>query len=319
MTINQTYFNNILQKNFIFEKNPRIAVAVSGGPDSMALVFLLNQWIKKNNGKLIALIVDHQIRKESKIESTDIKKYLLKNNIYTKLLIVNKKNILKKNMKEARKNRFDYLMNYCSINNIFHLFVGQHFDDNIETFLLRKIAGSNFHGLRSMQYKINMGNLRLLRPLLDFKKNSILRYNKENNIRYVQDSSNYNLHYSRVAIRNYLSKNSLYRNKIEQDFDLIKNYFPFYQQMIFQIFVKLNIKTFRNKILIHSLLFFKYDELVQIKIIEIIYKFLKPKRTMIRYTKTKNALKILRQKDLINVNLAGMIVNKDKFLINFIA
>ena len=56
MKITQNYFNQILKNKFLFENNPKVAVAVSGGPDSMALVFLLKRWIKKNNGMLIALL-----------------------------------------------------------------------------------------------------------------------------------------------------------------------------------------------------------------------------------------------------------------------
>ena len=85
MIITQSDFNKNLNKNFIFEKFPKIAVAVSGGPDSMALVFLLKSWSLKNNGSLIALIVDHQIRKDSNLEAKIIKKYLIKYEIESKI------------------------------------------------------------------------------------------------------------------------------------------------------------------------------------------------------------------------------------------
>ena len=54
-----------LNKNYSFENNPRVCVAVSGGPDSIALTFILNKWISKNNGEIFAVIIDHQIRKDS--------------------------------------------------------------------------------------------------------------------------------------------------------------------------------------------------------------------------------------------------------------
>ena len=57
-------YKTLNQEN-LFENNPVIAVAVSGGPDSIALVFLLKNWIRKNKGDLIALIIDHQIRENS--------------------------------------------------------------------------------------------------------------------------------------------------------------------------------------------------------------------------------------------------------------
>ena len=59
MKLNNFNFNNFVNQNFSFEKNPSIAIAVSGGPDSMALVFLLNTWIK--NKKVINVIVDHKL------------------------------------------------------------------------------------------------------------------------------------------------------------------------------------------------------------------------------------------------------------------
>ena len=65
MILNQINFTKTLSVNYKFEKNPSLAVGVSGGPDSMALLYLLNNWINKNNGNLVALIVDHKIRKES--------------------------------------------------------------------------------------------------------------------------------------------------------------------------------------------------------------------------------------------------------------
>ena len=72
MLILEKKFNSILNQRFLFEDNPKIAVAVSGGPDSIALFFLLQKWILKKKGKLIALIVDHRIRKGSFEESISI-------------------------------------------------------------------------------------------------------------------------------------------------------------------------------------------------------------------------------------------------------
>ena len=73
MPLNEKSFLNLLKNYKCFENKPHIAVGVSGGPDSMALVYLLNKWIKLNKGKLIALIFDHEIRSNSKEESLDSK------------------------------------------------------------------------------------------------------------------------------------------------------------------------------------------------------------------------------------------------------
>ena len=76
MKISQNSFNQIIKKNFLFENTPKIAVAVSGGSDSMALVFLLDKWIKRYGGNIIALIIDHKIRKDSYKEANFVKNYL---------------------------------------------------------------------------------------------------------------------------------------------------------------------------------------------------------------------------------------------------
>ena len=77
MRLNYKYISEIIHKNYHFEKKPTIAVAVSGGPDSMCLLFLLNEWIKTNCGKIIALIVNHNLRANSTSEANGILKFLL--------------------------------------------------------------------------------------------------------------------------------------------------------------------------------------------------------------------------------------------------
>ena len=317
MNVTQNCFNKILKKNFLFEVNPRIAVAVSGGPDSMAIVFLLNKWIKKNKGSLIALIVDHQLRKDSNLEAQNIKKYLSQHKIESKLFKVNKRNVVKKTMREARENRFNKLIKFCYKNNIFHLFVGHHYDDNLETFLLRKIAGSNFEGLCAIQQKVNIENVQILRPLLQFDKKDILKYNKIHNIFFVKDQSNENLKYSRIIVRKFLLKKNIYKKQIEKDFQKIQNYFPFYKKMIFQIFNKLNIHITKKNVLINTNNFFHNDLEIQTKIIEIIYKFLRPKKRLLRYQKIVNFLNFLNTHKIVNTNLGGINIKKDVFFISF--
>ena len=96
--IDKFKFAKYLDKNFLFENKPFVAVAVSGGPDSMALVYLVNNWIKLNKGKLIALIVDHNIKKNSKSEANWVEIELKKSNIKSKILRVNKSKVIKINM-----------------------------------------------------------------------------------------------------------------------------------------------------------------------------------------------------------------------------
>ena len=317
MNVTQSSFNKILKENFLFEKEPSIAVAVSGGPDSMALLFLLNNWIKKRNGYLIALIVNHQIRENSELEARKISNYLKKNKIKSRIFNVNEKKVIKKNMNEARKNRFNRLVNFCSQNNIFRLFLAHHYDDNIETFLLRKIAGSNIEGLHGMQLKFNYKSIQLLRPFLTFTKLSIIAYNKKNKIYFINDPSNDDLKYSRVAVRKFLKENTKYKKQAEKDFNFVQGYHPKYIRMINEFFNRACLKIEKKKIVIINSNFLKKDIDIQSKIIEIIYRFLMPNKEFLRYKKIINLLTFIDNKTGIKANLGGISVKKDVFYTSF--
>ena len=317
MRLNQINFENIIKKNFLFEKKPKIAVAVSGGPDSMALVYLLDKWVKKNNGKLIALIVDHKIRKESSSEAETVKLNLFNLKIQSKILRISNISIIKKTMSEARENRFKKLINYCLKEDIFHLFLGQHYDDNLETFLLRKIGGSNIEGLKGIKLIHHSNNIRILRPFLFFNKKSILLFLLKNNINFVEDPSNFNLNYSRVIVRNFLLKEDGFKKKIEEDFSEIQKLYPFYKKMIYQSMNKSIVRISKTKVIINNFIFFKNDLEIQSKIIELIYSLLKPDKRFLRQKKIINCLFRLMRSDNLKSNLGGMYIKKDNICTTF--
>ena len=315
--IEQTLYKSLDKKN-LFESNPVIAVAVSGGPDSIALVFLLDKWIRKNKGTLIALIIDHQIRDNSFKEASFVKKYLGKSNIQSLILKVSKKNVLKGKMIQARENRFLKIINYCKQNNILHLFIGHHYDDNVETFILRTIAGSNFEGLNCMQEKTIYNGVQILRPLLKFTKKQILDYNKKMNLIYVKDPSNNDEKYSRVMVRNFIKKNPQYKKNIIQEFKLIRENYYDYKKMIFQIYNLINIEIHKNMIIFDSIKFLNLDQELQAKFTEITYKFFYPKKPFLRYQKVIKTLDKLCETVNLSISLSNMKVQRNNNLIYFI-
>ena len=315
--IEKNLYRSLNQKN-LFETNPVIAVAVSGGSDSIALVFLLKNWIKKNKGKLIALIIDHQMRENSFKEASFVKKYLGNNNIQSLILQVPKKNVLKGKMIQARENRFLKIINYCKKNRILHIFIGHHYDDNVETFMLRKIAGSNFEGLNCIQEKTIYNDVQIIRPLLKFTKKQILDYNKKMNLVYVNDPSNDDEKYSRVVVRNFIKKNPQYKKNIIQEFKLIRENYYDYKKMIFQIYNLINIEIHKNMIIFDSIKFLNLDQELQAKFTEITYKFFYPQKPFLRYQKVIKTLDKLCETVNLSISLSNMKVKRNNNLIYFI-
>ncbi len=312
MKLTHKEFIKSIEKKYTFEKKPSVAVAVSGGPDSMSLLFLMNVFIKYKKGNLIAVIVDHRIRKNSKEEAKFISAYLDKNNINSQILTVNKDNVSKKSMNEARNNRYNLLTNFCIKNNILHLFIAHHKDDNLETFLNRKVAGSDFYGLKSISEFSLYNNICIIRPLLNFSKETLLDYNKKNKIEYINDPSNFNLDYTRPSIRNFLKKSDQkIINEINKDFENLLFYSPYFIQMIFEVLLK-NIVHVDSKQIVISLNKIKnLNEITSENIIRKIYQFLFYQSNAPRSKKTRILISELKKLNFNIFNLKGMIVKKN--------
>ena len=284
MLLNETnifsYLNNL--KNF--EKNPHVAVGVSGGPDSFALVYLINKWIKYKKGYLSALIFDHRIRSNSHQETLYVRKLLKDLKIESTIIKSKQNKPIKKNMAQARKNRFNGLVNFCKSKNIIHLFLGHHFDDNIETYLIRKLNGSNFEGLGSMEKITYFEKIQVIRPFLELSKNSIIDFNKKNKLFFLKDPSNEDLNYTRVKVRNFL-KNRKYKKLVEYDFKKIKEEIPFYKNMIWYSLIDTLIQVDSKKIKISRKKLLKFDDLIIEKIISHILKFFSDQKYKSRSSK----------------------------------
>ncbi len=305
-----SYLNNL--KNF--EKNPHVAVGVSGGPDSIALVYLINKWTKYKKGNLSALIFDHRIRSNSNQESLYVRD-ILKDLKIRSIIIKSKQNKpIKKNMALARKNRFDGLINFCKSNNIIHLFLGHHFDDNIETYLIRKLNGSNFEGLGSMEKITYFEKIQIFRPFLDLSKNSIIKFNKKNKLLFLNDPSNEDLNYTRAKVRNFL-KHRIYKEQIKYDFKKIKEDIPFYKNMIWHSLIDTLIKVELKKIKISRKKLLNFDDLIIEKIILLILKFFSDQKYKSRSSKINIFIGEMKKSTFKTFDLSGILIKKnDEFL-----
>ena len=316
MPIEEKVFLSLLKNIKNFEKKPHIAVGVSGGPDSMLLTYLLLKWIKLKKGKLTALVFDHNIRSNSKNESYKVKKMLSNYNVETFIIRPKKNKLIKKNMEDARINRFEGLISFCKKNNILHLFLGHHFDDNLETFLIRKINGSNLEGLASMNFVSYFNNIQILRPLLLSKKISILNFNKKNKIKFINDPSNNDVNYTRVKVRNYLLNKSD-KKIVLSDFLKLKKQIPNYKTMIWELLINSLEEIQSNRIKINYNKLIKLDNMIIERHILLLVKFLKNKKNQTKSSKINNFINLMKKSNFKIFNLSGVIIQKNSDFLVF--
>ena len=208
-------FEKIISRN---TKGESLALAVSGGADSLCLAYFGRLYSLKFKKKIHVLIVDHKLRKSSSQEATKVSKMLKKKGIQSKILVWKGK-IPKKNIQNnARIMRYSLMSSYCQKKNVRYLVTAHHLDDQIENFFIRLLRGSGLTGLSSMAEIFNYSNvLKIIRPFLSFKKidlqNTTLKYFKN----FIKDPSNDNEKYLRVRvrkIRNNMEKEGLDTSKV---------------------------------------------------------------------------------------------------------
>ena len=176
------------EKNLNLDKN--FAVAVSGGPDSLALAVLAKIYAVKK--KLVSkfFIIDHQIRKASYQEAKLTRRKLSSIGINSQILIWKGKKPTKNLQSLARKKRYELLIANCNKFKIKNILLGHHEGDVIENFFIRILRGSGLKGLISLSMKTKLQNITILRPLINQKKEDLVFISKKVFDFYVKDPSN---------------------------------------------------------------------------------------------------------------------------------
>ena len=184
----------------------RLAVAVSGGPDSLSLAFLAKCYSLINQVRVKYFIVDHKLRKESSSEARIVKNILKKIDINCKILEWNGKKPSRNIQALARDKRYSLLANECRKDDIKNLLLGHHLDDLSENFLIRIVRGSGLNGLVSFSKRAKYKDYKLdiIRPLLDIEKKDLVDVAKIVFNFFIKDPSNINEKFKRIRIRNLL-------------------------------------------------------------------------------------------------------------------
>lgn len=192
-----------IAKHNLIKKGETVAVACSGGIDSMCLLNLLMGLREKLEFQLVAINVDHNLRENSKNDSLFVKNFCDRNNIKLYSFNVdvesyceNKKVTLEQGARDLRYKAFKRMIDKHQVDKIA---LGHHLQDQAETILLNIFRGAGLSGACGMEYiRDNV----YIRPLLNTSKTEIKAYVEANDIPFVEDETNHQNDYSRNYIRN---------------------------------------------------------------------------------------------------------------------
>lgn len=197
--------NTIKQNNLII-KGDRIIVGVSGGPDSTALLYILNSLKEKFGLKLRVAHLDHMLRKNSAQDAEFVKNLAQKLGIPATIARINVKALAGQGSVEeiARNTRLKLFSKVAKSFKAKKIALGHNLDDQAETVLMRLLRGSGLYGLSAMQPKRKINGLTIIRPLLDTRRKDIEKFLKSKKIKSCFDQSNLEDIYLRNRIRNSL-------------------------------------------------------------------------------------------------------------------
>ncbi|MCM1294228.1 MAG: tRNA lysidine(34) synthetase TilS [Muribaculaceae bacterium] len=175
----------------------RLAVAVSGGVDSICLL----HWMHELKMDMVCLHVNHGLRRAADTETQYVRDLCDKLGVPCHVfywLDIKPTTGLEA---AARTARYRMMTDWCHANNIDALVVAHQADDQIETFLMNLARGSGVTGLAAMRDVSMRDGLMILRPLLNVYRSELIQYCDTHKIKYFTDEMNSDPHYTRVKIR----------------------------------------------------------------------------------------------------------------------
>jgi len=187
-----------------FVRFPRVALAVSGGPDSLALMHLAARWrAKRRSGPaLTVLTVDHGLRASSREEALMVGRAAKALHLPHAVLTWDHEGDVDAALQaRARAARYDLMAAYCHGHDIPALATAHHLDDQAETFLMRLKRGSGLDGLAAIPEEGAWAGLVLLRPLLDLPKARLVATLEDARVPFIVDPSNVDTRFERGRMR----------------------------------------------------------------------------------------------------------------------
>ena len=277
-------------------------VAVSGGPDSLALSFLTKIYSVKKSLSVKYYIVDHRLRKNSSFESISVKNHLKKFHISADILkwtgIKPTSNI----QSLAREKRYSLLISQAKKLNIRYILTGHHLNDLYENFFIRILRGSGLNGLISLDEKAINQEINIFRPLINFEKNDLIYLSKKIFNFYINDPSNFNDKFKRVRIRNLINNfnnEGLDKHKLLLTIKNLKD-----SNETIKFYTEKNLKDnchfYKNKVILNSKFFNQPHEITFRSVMEII-KYVGNKHYPVRGKKVDKIINLIKHDNRSNL------------------
>lgn len=193
----------MLEKSKIFKKNEKIAVAVSGGRDSIALLHLLKMNEQRLGISVVCFNIDHLIRgKDSENDSNFVEKFSKKIGVPFFIKRVDAVEFAREKKlsleQSARILRYAALFEMAKDVGVKKICVAHHKDDQAETVLMHIFRGSGLRGATGMDF---VSSKSIVRPLLNVSRENVEKYVEENHLPFVEDSSNTDTKFTRNFLR----------------------------------------------------------------------------------------------------------------------
>ena len=216
-----------VKTNELLEKNDKVLIAFSGGPDSVFLFYILNSLKEEYNLSIELVYVNHKIRDDVELDISFVKLFSYKNDVEYHIKEINLGKLMKENKlseeEAGRYGRYKVFSNIMEEKGLNKVATGHNLDDNIETVIFRMLRGTSLNGLKGIPVK--RGNI--IRPILDFKKEDILNILDNVNEEYRIDSTNLEIKYTRNKIRNLI-------------FPLFNEINPLFKEKVFNLINEIN-------------------------------------------------------------------------------
>lgn len=263
-----------IKKYELIKSGDNIVLGISGGPDSICMLYILNSLKKDLNFNIYVAHINHMLRENAKLDEEYVKNTCEKLNIPVYIKHIKIKEIAEKEKRgieeTGRKVRYEFFEEILRKTNSNKIATAHNLNDSIETIILNIIRGTGISGLAGIE---PIRENKFIRPLIECERKEIEEYCNLNKLEPRIDESNYENKYNRNKIRNicipYLQKelNSNVIKNISRLSEIANEEQKYIEKNVEKSFNKICIENTENKIILDIKMFVKEELVIKRRLI----------------------------------------------------